>query len=510
MFSQNDAIAQETSGRSNGSGDRLNSWKEVARYLRRDIRTVQIWENQEGLPIHRHFHRRQSSIFAFRCEIDAWYQQRTGAPVADQIAKPETAAPSPFRYRLAVAEDSAIGDDFGGIARYLDHSTVELLTDYEAAHADFILRRKAVSAKFCIELYSNKRQIAIWSRVVDLDHAQRVDEPARLAQEIHESLWLHSASSIRFAIRSVYAPKPAAREAYVKGRYLWNKRTEEDLRKALISFRTAIWHDPEFALAHTGLADTLTLLCFYQIVSSSEAMPHARIAALRALTLDPNSAEAHASLANINFHFDRKWEAAGQGYRRAIECNPGYALGYHWYANLLAATGQHDSAHFAIMRAVEIDPTSLITQIWAGFTSYLAGRFDEAIRRYRSALELDKDFPWTHMYMAQALEEKGDYKEALECFDTAAHLAGGNNCILAMKAHAHAASGNREAALAVLAQLQRAPFGACMPSLILPLLMSRSAIRHRPCGGSGVPVAKGTCGCLSCCRTRASKHYAMG
>jgi len=109
-------------------------------------------------------------------------------------------------------------------------------------------------------------------------------------------------------------------------------------------------------------------------------MPSARRAALKAIELDPNLAEAHASLADILLHFDRDWQAADHEYRRSIQCNPGYALGYHWYANLLAAKGQHEAAHIAIMHALKIDPVSIITLVWAGVTSHLAHRFDEAIK----------------------------------------------------------------------------------------------------------------------------------
>jgi len=239
--------------------DRLQSWKEIASALNREVRTVQMWEKHEGLPVHRHFHSRRSTVFAFRSEIEVWAKRRT------EIAAPVRAS---------------------------------------FAHLD---------------------QIAA--------------QPS--------------------------APAKKAREAYFKGRYFWNRRNETDLRKALQCFRTAAATDPECALAYTGIADTLTLLSFYEIMPSTEAMPQARDAAIRAIQLEPNLAEAHTSLADVHLHFDWRWDAAGREYRRAIECNPGYALGYHWYANLLAATGQHDAAYAAVMRALEIDPVSLSFQVWA-------------------------------------------------------------------------------------------------------------------------------------------------
>ena len=219
-----------------------------------------------------------------------------------------------------------------------------------------------------------------------------------------------------------------------------------------------------FALPYSGLADSFTLLSFYEIVSPSEAMPAARRAALKAIELDPDLAEAHASLADVLLHFDRDWQGADREYRRAIQCNPTYALGYHWYANLLAARGQHEAAHIAIMHALDIDPVSPITLVWAGFTSHLAHRFDEAIKHYRNALELKPDLGWAHMYMAQALEQEGSYKEALREFETTITLAGGSNCVKAMKAHSYAAAGDKSSARKILSELKQTPSNKCMPS----------------------------------------------
>ena len=338
--------------------DRLQSWKEIASALNREVRTVQMWEKHEGLPVHRHFHSRRSTVFAFRSEIESWAKRRT-----------EMAAP--------------------------------------------------VRAPFA-----------------QLD--QIAAQPS--------------------------APAKKAREAYFKGRYFWNRRNETDLRKALQCFRTAAATDPEYALAYTGIADTLTLLSFYEIVPSTEAMPQARDAAIRAIQLEPNLAEAHTSLADVHLHFDWRWDAAGREYRRAIECNPGYALGYHWYANLLAATGQHDAAYAAVMRALEIDPVSLSFQVWAGVTSYLARRYEDAVYHYSQALELDPDFAVAHMYLAQALEQVGRYPEAIASFDTAIRLTGGSSNVIAMKAHAHALAGDALAARDLLNQLQSPAAGKCLPS----------------------------------------------
>jgi tetratricopeptide (TPR) repeat protein len=363
--------------------DRLQSWKEIASALNREVRTVQMWEKHEGLPVHRHFHSRRSTVFAFRSEIESWAKRRT-----------------------AIAASARAAADF----------------------------------------------------------AQPPQAAAHPPGQMNQSLWLDAVLTGRGRTGMVRSPRLDAREAYFKGRYFWNRRNEPDLRKALQCFRTAAATDPECALAYTGIADTLTLLSFYEIVPSTEAMPQARDAAIRAIELEPNLAEAHTSLADVHLHFDWRWDAAGREYRRAIECNPGYALGYHWYANLLAATGQHDAAYAAVMRALEIEPVSLSIQVWAGVTSYLARRYEDAVHHYRQALELDPDFAVAHMYMAQALEQLGRYSEALTSFDTAIRLTGASSNLIAMKAHAHALAGDALMARDLLNQLQSPAAGKCLPS----------------------------------------------
>jgi tetratricopeptide (TPR) repeat protein len=242
-------------------------------------------------------------------------------------------------------------------------------------------------------------------------------------------------------------------DAYFLGRYFWKQRSEKALQKAVRSFEAAIQEDPRFALAYSGLADCLTLQSFYEIVPPSEAMPAARRAALRAVELDPYSAEGHTSLADVLFHFDRDWTRADQEYQAAIQCNPKYGLGYHWYANLLVAKGQHEAARVAIMKALDLDPVSPITNVWAGVISHLARRYDEAIRHFRRALELEPEFAWAHMFMAQTLEQTGQMAEALHEFQATIELSGGSNCAKAMMAHAQAISGDKSAALRIVSDL---------------------------------------------------------
>ena len=450
--------------------DRLNSWKQIASVLNREVRTVQMWEKHEGLPIHRHFHNRRSTVFASRAEIESWAQRRTEIRMPGKAVESAQKFASPHCNRIAVLlpADEPTGKALSLLlleaARRLD--SVEIAAGSEdSSNVEFLLRwrKNAETERLIAELFSVRTCSVMWSRSFSPDQTQWVETAEDLAAQMNQCLWLHT---VLAAPRPSDAgsPRPDAREAYFRGRYFWNRRNEMDLHKALQCFRAAAVADPEFALAYTGIADTLTLLSFYEMVTPTEAMPQARDAAIRAIQLQPDLAEAHTSLADVHLHFDWRWDAAGREYRRAIECNPGYALGYQWYANLLAATGQHDAAYAAVMRALEIDPVSLSFQVWAGVTSHLARRYDAAIGHYQKALELDPNFVVAHMYLGQALEQKGSYPEAQQSFDTAIRLTGGSSHLTAMKAHTCALAGDAKSARDLLGQLQRPPFGKCLPS----------------------------------------------
>src|SRR5215472_3690669 len=429
---------------------RLESWKEIAVYLRREVRTVQLWEKREGLPVHRHFHHQLGSVFALRSEIDAWRRKVSELPrkiSLSPLVKQSVGGvkhddlPEVRVHRLRNAtgdrtldplcEDLSIRivstlqemKQFRILRTTSASPSAQRILDYGAAQnklSGYDLRwiLKKVHGEFRLHLHlaCAANAAAAWSHIFRSPLGEYPHLTDVVAGQVVQCLWLKlSSASVRASIAGS-RERTGARASYLKGRYFWNQRSQEGLRKALHCFESAIQEDAGFAPAYSGLADSLTLLSFYEIVSPHDAMPRARRAAHKAIELDPDLAEGHASLADIFLHYDRDWQAADVEYRRSIQCNPGYALGYHWYANLLAARGQHEAARVAIMQALELDPVSIITLVWAGVTSHLAHRFDEAIRHYQNALELDSSFVWAHMYLAQSLEQKGNFNAALQEF----------------------------------------------------------------------------------------------
>ena len=464
--------------------DRLDSWKEIASYLKREVRTVQLWEKNEGLPVHRQFHKRLGSVFALRSEIEKWRREVSGAETGDATTfKQVNVRCSPLRVYVLPIQNLSSRRELRDLCKPIVASTLQALQQIDPGQLTASLSDHAVpsgqkgeyslgwnledqgaevNVRVSLESLSDRK--VIWSFGYQCERLNWKHAPAQVAEQIVQCVWLKLISLPKAAPQARAGGKRGAHEAYLKGRYFWKQRRHESLRKAIQCFESASSQDPQSALPYSGLADSLTLLSFYEIVPPSKGMPAARRAALKAIELDPNLAEAHVSLADVLLHFDRDWQGADREYRRAIQCNPDYALGYHWYSNLLAAKGQHQAAHLAVMNALELDPVSVITLVWAGVTSYLARRFDDAVLHYKNALELEPDFVWAHMYMAQALEQKGEFGEALREFETAIRLADGNNCVRAMKAHSHALAGDKNSARGILRELRETSFSECMPS----------------------------------------------
>jgi TolB-like protein/DNA-binding winged helix-turn-helix (wHTH) protein len=246
---------------------------------------------------------------------------------------------------------------------------------------------------------------------------------------------------------------PEAYQAYSKGRFLWNKRTEDDLKKAIGFLQQAIDKDPNYALAYDGLADCWIPLGWYGFVAPSEAFPHAKQAVTKALSLDDSLAEAHTSLAFVNAYYDRDWASADREFRRAIELNPNYANGHHWYAEFLSLMARHAEAIAESQRARELDPLSSIIDAWVSSRYYFARRYQDAVKEGRNAVEMDPDFAPAHLVLGHAYEQKGMLKEAVAEFEAASRLAGGS-MYSASLAHALAGAGRRSEALNLVGGLR--------------------------------------------------------
>ena len=203
-----------------------------------------------------------------------------------------------------------------------------------------------------------------------------------------------------------YTANPEAYQDYLKGRYWWNKTTEEGFNKSIGYFQQAIEKDPTYALAYSGLADSYIALAVYGIAPPKEAFPKANEAALKALAIDETLAEAHASLGYIKADYD--WDLSGgeKEFQRAIELNPSYAEAHRRYGLALRNTGRFDEAIAEHKRALELDPLSLLINRALGLSFYLARKYDQAIEQERKTLELDPNYVPAHRTLGHGLRPK--------------------------------------------------------------------------------------------------------
>ena len=198
----------------------------------------------------------------------------------------------------------------------------------------------------------------------------------------------------------------------LKGLFFWNKRTIPGFQQAIDYFQQAIAKDRNYAPAYTGLANSYSLLTGYNSESGSTYMPQARAAALRALEIDANLAEAHTALALVVQNYDWDWQTAEKEFRRAAELNPNYATAHHWYAEHLMWRGRFEEALVESERARQLDPLSLIVAADNGEISYCSRQYDRAIEEWRSVQQMDPDFSRARMIM-RAYVERGMFASAL-------------------------------------------------------------------------------------------------
>jgi serine/threonine protein kinase/Tfp pilus assembly protein PilF len=294
----------------------------------------------------------------------------------------------------------------------------------------------------------------LWGQQYNRKFSEIIPVQEEIAKEVSEKLRLRPTGEEQKRLAKRYTESPEAHQLYMKGRFLWNRRTGETLQRAAEYFQQAIEKDPSYALAWAGLADCYAVYGFYDVLPPKEANPKAKEAAIRALALDDTLAEAHATLAFVKTCYEWDWPGAEREFKRAIGLNPNYATAHQWYSNLLDGTGRLDEAIAEAKRAQEADPLSLVVNSAAGQTFYFARRYEQAIEQLRNALEMDPTFYLAHLLLAMVYEQVGRYEEAITESQKALSLPGGAPSALGVLGHAYALAGKRVEAQKVLAELK--------------------------------------------------------
>jgi len=241
-------------------------------------------------------------------------------------------------------------------------------------------------------------------------------------------------------------------QTYVKGRFFWDKRTEEGLRVGLSSARAVLEAEPELPLGYVGLADSYLLMGEYLYLPPGESFPLALEAARKALALDPTLGEAHASLAEYAFFYGRDWAGAERHYRDAIKLSPDYASARHWYTWFLIAMSRYEDAAEQIRQAQIIDPGSLILNTIVGLPHFYVGRYERAIRQFRRTLEVEPGYQNARYYLGSALVHAGRHEEAISEFETMV-AAWPIQQAIALLGYCYAVSGRRDEASRMLSRL---------------------------------------------------------
>jgi len=291
----------------------------------------------------------------------------------------------------------------------------------------------------------------LWSEVYD----RQLEDVFAIQEEISRAI----ADTLQIRFGGAIARSPAKLESYnlyLKGRFHWNKRTRSGLDRAIAYFREAVAVEPDFAAGYAGLADAYTMVAGQGLESPSHVIAEAKSTALRALELDPDLGEAHASLARIISLHEWKWAEAEVHYRRAIELNPGYISAHHWFAcNHLALLGRFSEAVAEAEIAFGLDPLSCLVQESIGYVLMLAGRVDEALEHHHKAADLDPYFYRAYTGLGRTYMRMGRYGEAIEMIERGRALSDDSPLPLGALGQAHALAGNRAEARALLRQLAK-------------------------------------------------------
>jgi len=321
---------------------------------------------------------------------------------------------------------------------------------------DYVLegsvRREADRMRVTVQLIRVRDQIHLW--------AENFDRPPQSILDIHGEVGAAIAAHVQLELtpegeRRLRSQRTVNREAYdyyLHGRYHWARLTPLELLKAAEYFRKATRCDPEYALAYSGLADTLSAAITSEI-PPRDAFPEAKAAIARALALDTESAEAHNADATIKFWFDWDFDGAEAAARKAISLNSNYSLAHLYLAHVLSNVGRHDEALTTIQHARVIDPFSLITNTMYGQFLYHAGQLEASIQQFRATLDMEWRFWIAHICLAKSYEQQGMYSEALAACDAAWEFSGGNSEALSLAGYVHAVSGERAKAEAKIQQL---------------------------------------------------------
>ena len=320
-----------------------------------------------------------------------------------------------------------------------------------------------------VELVDVVTESQLWGEQFNREFTDIFKIQEEIAGEIIEKLRLKLTDTEKKRLAKRHTRKTESYQSYLKGRFYWNKRTEEGLKRGIEFFRQAIEIDPTYALAYAGIADCYAILNFFGDLSPNDSATKAMAAAKKSLEIDDSIAEAHTSFGLIKLIYEWDWQGAERELKRAIKLSPNYATARDWYSAYLMATGKIDEAIEEIKYAQELDPLSPIITTGLARQLYYARRPEQAIQECLKILDMEPNFAPALWFLGQAYEQQGKYDEAISELQRAVDFSGGRALMLGSLGYTYAVADRRAEAEAVLTRLQDQS-GHNIPALALALV----------------------------------------
>ncbi len=500
------------------ASERLDSWKEIAAYLRRDERTVRRWE-QEGLPVRRHVHKRKATVYGYKSEIDVWWNdgharleviepatagrrwrvvwwavaglgllgvglglnvvgvrdRLLGRPLAGEITSIavlplKNVSGDPAQDYFADGMTEALITELGKIStlQVISHQSVlgyrgaakSLPQIARELKVDALLEGAALRSGDRVRVTANLVQAAperhLWAESYEFNQRDVLAIQGEVARNIASRIRVKLTPQEQARLASSRPVDPEAYEAYLLGRaYFYKMATPTNSIRAKEYFEKAIEKDPGYAPAYASLAELYARTPRGPATRDPrDRRLQARQWAEKALKLDDTLAQAHTALARVT---QQEWDWAGaeREYRRAIEFNPSYPLARIWYAQYLCAFQRFEEAVAQAKRAQQLDPVSPFVNTWAGAVYFYAGRAEEGMASMQKALELDSSFSDARLVLARAYLTQGMYQQAIAELQEALVVSEREPLVLGALANVYARAGQRGEALKLLGELKR-------------------------------------------------------
>jgi TolB-like protein/Tfp pilus assembly protein PilF len=360
-----------------------------------------------------------------------------------------------------IARTSAMQYKQGG--KRIDQIGRELNVDYILEGS---VRLEKKRARITVQLIHVGDQSHLWAQSYDRELADIFQVQREVAQLVADSL---AFKLLPESHAHVGRANPEAYENYLRGRYFWNRGSDTGAQAAIECFKRALDNDPRYALAHSGTADCYGRLVWFCSMPPLEGGPKAKAAATRALEIDVNLGEGHASMALVRFWYEWNWPEAERELRRATELRPNYADVHNWYAAYLNVMGRFREAASEQKLAEELDPLSLTIAMNAADPYYFARRYDPAIENLKLVLRREPSFSPAHFNLGRAYAQNGMYDEAITAFESAAQLSGNRQASAAL-AFAYGRAGRVAEARKLLADIERLAVDHYMPAPQLALI----------------------------------------